>query len=99
MGTEEVGARSAAGKHAVVTTQVNVGYESKSKIFWLTSILFRCCRKHVKFLGNGEALEAGVELSQEAQVEEGVAGRSPPVILQDGGLEVLQDYPVLLLLQ
>ena len=50
-------------------------------------------------LGNGEALEAGVELSQEAQVEEGVVGRSPPVILPDGGLEVLQDYPVLLLLQ
>ena len=50
-------------------------------------------------LGNGEALEAGVELSQEAQVEEGGVGRSPPAILPDGGLKVLPCYPELPLLQ
>ena len=61
MGMEEVGAGSAAGKHAVVTMQVNIGYKNKTKIFWPTSILFRCWRKQVKFLGNGEAQEAGVE--------------------------------------
>ena len=54
MGMEEVGARSAAGKHVVVTMQVNVGYESKTKIFWPTSILFRCWRKQVKFWGMGK---------------------------------------------
>ena len=54
MGMEEVEARSAAGKHVVVTMQVNVGYESKSKIFWPNSILFRCCRKQVKFWGMGK---------------------------------------------
>ena len=54
MGMEEVGARSAAGKHAVVTMQVNVGYKNKTKIFWPTSILFRCWRKQVKFWGMGK---------------------------------------------
>ena len=44
MGMEEVGARSDAGKHAVVTMQVHVGFIKKTKIFWPTSILFRCWR-------------------------------------------------------
>ena len=48
MGMEEV------GKHAVVTMQVNVGYKNKTKIFWTTSILFRCWRKQVEFWGMGK---------------------------------------------
>ena len=54
MGMEEVGARSDAGKHSVVTMQVHVGYKNKTKIFWPTSILFRCWRKQVKFWGMGK---------------------------------------------
>ena len=60
---------------------------------------FQVLEETGEVLGNGEALEAGVELSQEAQVEEGGVGRSPPAILPDGGLEVLRGYPALLLLQ
>ena len=37
MGMEEVGARSAVGKHVVVTMQVNVGFKSKTWIFWPSS--------------------------------------------------------------
>ena len=59
MGMEEAGARSAAGKHVVVTMQVNVGYESKTKFFWPTSILFRCWRKQVKFWGMGKHKKLG----------------------------------------
>ena len=59
MGMEEVGARSDAGKHAVGSWQVHVGFIKKTKIFWPTSILFRCWRKQVKFWGMGKHKKLG----------------------------------------
>ena len=51
MGIEEVGARSDAGKHAVVTMQVNVGFKSKTKIFLAHFHTFQVLEKQVKFGG------------------------------------------------
>ena len=50
------------------------------------------------FSGNGEALEAVVELSQEAPEGEGGVGKFPQVIPPNGGLKALPCYPELPLL-
>ena len=98
MGIEEVGARNAAGKHAVHHAGKRWLWKQEQD-FLAHFHTFQVLEETGEVLGNGEAQEAGVELSQEAQVEECEVGRFPPVILPDGGLEVLRVYPALLLLQ
>ena len=49
MGMEEVGARSDAGKHAVVTMQVHVGFIKKDQDFLAHFHTFQVLEKQVKF--------------------------------------------------
>ena len=92
MGEEEVGARNAAGKHAVHLAGKRWFLKS-SPGFLAVFPIFRCRRKPVKFLGNGEALEVVVELSPEAQEGGGGVGKFSQATPPDGGLTALPCCP------